>query len=99
MITDKLRSYRAAKKKLLKTTEHRSHKRLNNRMEVSHQPTRFREKQMRRFKSPPQAQLFLSIFGVFRNWFKVGLYKLSAGERRSKLKEAFAYWQQVTSQS
>jgi transposase-like protein len=68
MITDKLKSYKAAKRKLLKSTEHRSHKRLNNRIEVSHQPTRLREKQMRRFKSPPQAQLFLSIFDIFRNY-------------------------------
>jgi putative transposase len=98
MITDKLRSYKAAKRKLLKTKQHRSHKRLNNRIEVSHQPTRLREKQMRRFKSPPQAQLFLSVFGVLRNWFKIGLYKLSAEERRCKLKEVFALWRQVTSQ-
>jgi len=98
MITDKLRSYKAAKRKLLKTTEHRSHKRLNNHIKVSHQPTRLREKQMRRFKGPPHAQLFLSVFGVLRNWFKIGLYKLSAKERRSKLKEAFALWHQVTSQ-
>ncbi|MBW8310323.1 MAG: IS6 family transposase [Candidatus Paracaedibacteraceae bacterium] len=98
MITDKLRSYTAAKKKLLKTTEHRRHKRLNNCIEVSHQPTRLREKQMRRFKSPPHAQLFLSVFGVFRNWFRVGLYKLSAEERRCKLKEAFAQCHQITSQ-
>jgi putative transposase len=98
MITDKLRSYKAARKKLLKTTEHRSHKRLNNRIEVSHQPTRLREKQMRRFKSPPQAQLFFSVFGVLRNWFKIGFYKLSAEERRSKLKETFAHWNQVTLQ-
>jgi putative transposase len=97
MITDKLRSYKAAKEKLLHTTEHRSHKRLNNRIEVSHQLIRLREKQMRRFKSPPQAQLFLSVFGDFRNWFRIGLYKLSANERRCKLKEAFAFWHQVTS--
>lgn len=91
-------SYKAARKKLLKTTEHRSHKRLNNRIEVSHQATRLREKQMRHFKSPPQAQLFLSVFEVLRNWFKIGLYKLSAEERRAKLKEAFAHWHQITSQ-
>ncbi|MBL0941319.1 MAG: IS6 family transposase [Alphaproteobacteria bacterium] len=97
MITDKLRSYKAARKKLLKTTEHRSHKRLNNCMGVSHQPTRLREKQMRWFKSSPQAQLFLSVFGIFRNWFKVSFYKISAGVRRCKLNEAFALWHQITS--
>src|SRR5882672_4245661 len=40
MITDKLASYGAAKKELLRSVEHRQHKRLNNRAENSHQPTR-----------------------------------------------------------
>ena len=70
MITDKLRSYEAAKKKVLKTTEHCSHKRLNNRIEASHQTTRIKEKVMRGFKSSKQAQLFLSVFGVLINHFK-----------------------------
>ena len=96
IITDKLRSYSAAKKKMLKEVEHRSHKRLNNRIEVAHQPTRLREKQMRRFKSPPQAQRFLSAFGVLKNHFKVGLYKLTAKERREKIKNAFTLWTAVS---
>jgi putative transposase len=44
MVTDKLRSYKAAKKKVLKTTEHHNHKRFNNRIEASHQAIRIREK-------------------------------------------------------
>jgi putative transposase len=51
MITDKLASYPAAKKDLLPAVEHRRHKGLNNRAENSHQPTRWRECQMKRFKS------------------------------------------------
>ena len=51
IITDKLRSYGAAKREILPGVEHRQHKRLNNRAENSHQPTRLREKKMRRFKS------------------------------------------------
>lgn len=89
IITDKLKSYSAAKRKILKEVEQRSHKRLNNRIEVAHQPTRLREKQMRKFKSPPQAQRFLSAFRVVRNYFKVGLYKLTAKERKVKIKDAF----------
>jgi putative transposase len=50
IITDKLRSYGAAKREILPGVEHRQHKRLNNRAENSHQPTRQREKKMRRFK-------------------------------------------------
>lgn len=98
IITDKLRSYRAAKKKILKTTEHRSHMRLNNRIEASHQATRIREKIMRGFKSPKQAQLFLSTLGVLRNHFKIGLYKFSATDRREKLREVFGFWSQIDQQ-
>jgi putative transposase len=59
-ITDKLRSYGAAKREILPGVEHRQHKGLNNRAENSHQPTRLREKNMRRFKSARPAQRFLS---------------------------------------
>jgi putative transposase len=50
MITDKLPSYGAAKKESMPGIEHRQHKGLNNRAENSHQPTRRRERQMKRFK-------------------------------------------------
>src|SRR3712207_544796 len=56
MITDKLASYSAAKGEVMPSVEHRRHKGLNNRAENSHQPTRRRERQMKRFKSPGQAQ-------------------------------------------
>ncbi|MCW2242386.1 transposase-like protein [Azospirillum canadense] len=59
VITDKLKSYAAAKKDLKVRCEHRQHKGLNNRAENSHQPTRRRERQMKRFKSPRQVQRFL----------------------------------------
>jgi putative transposase len=55
MITDKLASYGAAKAEVMPSVEHRRHKGLNNRAENSHQPTRRRERQMKRFKSPGQA--------------------------------------------
>src|SRR3954452_19368161 len=49
MITDKLASYSAAKAEVMPSVEHRRHKGLNNRAENSHQPTRRRERQMKRF--------------------------------------------------
>jgi putative transposase len=52
LITDKLRSYAAAKREIMPSVEHRQHKGLNNRAENSHQPTRRRERIMKRFKSP-----------------------------------------------
>ena len=60
MVIDKLASYGAAKREVMPSVEHRKHKGLNNRAENSHQPTRRRERQTKRFKSAGQAQRFLS---------------------------------------
>lgn len=49
--------------------EHRQHKGLNNRAENSRQPTRRREWQVKRFKSPGQAQRFLSAHDQINNLF------------------------------
>src|SRR3954469_15830101 len=54
LVTDKLASYGAAKREITPGIEHRQHKGLNNRAENSHQPTRRRERQMKRFKSAGQ---------------------------------------------
>jgi putative transposase len=59
IITDKLRSYGAAKKIILPRVAHRQSRYLNNRAENSHQPTRQRERRMKCFKSPEHAQRFL----------------------------------------
>lgn len=90
MVTDKLKSYNSAKKTILKSTEHRKHKRLNNLIENSHQPTRQKERQMRKFKDPGNTQLFLAARGRFLNLFKIGRYKFQATDFREKMKKAFA---------
>jgi putative transposase len=63
IITDKLRSYVKPIKHMMKQAEHRSHKRLNNRIENAHQPTRRKEKCLTKFKSPPGVQRTLSLMG------------------------------------
>ncbi|SDE46428.1 putative transposase [Belnapia rosea] len=69
IITDRLRSYGVAQREVLPEVKHRTIRYLNNRVENSHRPTRRRESQMQRFKSPRQAQQFLSshamIYGHF----------------------------------
>ena len=60
VITDKLRSYIQPISKLAPGADHRAHKGLNNAIEVSHRPTRKRERILGRFKSHRQAQRFLS---------------------------------------
>jgi putative transposase len=64
LITNKLGSYRAAQRRVLRSVEHRQSKYLNNRAENSHQPTRRRERGMKKFTSPGHAQRFLSAFGI-----------------------------------
>jgi putative transposase len=94
-VTDKLASYAPALKKVLPRTEHRKHRGLNNRAENSHQPTRQRERAMRRFKSPEQAQRFLERFGPIREHFCPGRHRLSASEYRATLTARFATWRAV----
>ena len=71
MITDKLRSYKKPIKFMCPKTQHRCHKRLNNRVENAHQPTPRKEKCLIKFKSAPGVQKLLSLMGKLRNIFSV----------------------------
>ena len=75
-------------------SEHRSHKRLNNRVENAHQPSRRKEKCLIKFKSPPGVQRLLSLMGKVRNIFavQVGRYKKKASDRRLAFAAATAIW-------
>ena len=64
LVTDGLRSYRVAHRDIMPEVKHRQSRYLNNRAENSHRPTHRRERQMQRFKSPGQAQRFLSAHGI-----------------------------------
>ncbi|EFH87921.1 IS6 family transposase [Ktedonobacter racemifer] len=96
IITDKLASYAAAKKEILQSVEHRQHKGLNNCAERSHQPTRQRERTMRRFKSPGQAQRFLSAFGPILDHFRLKRHRLTARDYRALIRDRFLAWNEVT---
>ncbi len=96
MVTDKLASYPAAKKDLMPGVEHRRHKGLNNRAENSHQPTRRRERQMKRFKSPGQAQRFLSAHDQINNLFHLRRDHITATEYRAARTRAFESWAEIT---
>ena len=82
IITDKLRSYIKPIKTLAPNADHRRHKGLNNRAEGSHRPTRKREKLMGRFKSPKQAQRFLSVHDQTSTLFRPRRYRLTATSYR-----------------
>ncbi len=100
IVTDSLASYGAAKAQMpeFATVEHRRVRaaaRLNNRVEQSHQPTRLRERQMRRFKSVPSAQRFLAAFSRFCNHFRVRRHLLAAPAYRSVRRARYEAWREL----
>jgi putative transposase len=95
IVTDKLRSYAAAKRQILPGIEHRQSRYLNNCAEVSHQPTRRRERQMQCFKSARHAQRFLSIHSRIHNHFQLRRHRRSASDYRIARDAAFRTWRDV----
>ena len=111
IVTDKLRSYAAAKREIMPGVEHRQSKYLNNRAlqpalravppgdrfaMVSHQPTRRRERQMQRFKSAHHAQRFLSTHSRIHNHFQLRRHRLTADQHRAARDAAFRTWREIT---
>ena len=96
LITDKLAIYGAAKGEVMPSVEHRKHKGLNNRAENSHQPTRRRERQMKRFKSAGQAQRFLSAPDGINNLFHLHRDHVPADQYRAARTQAFQTWSEIT---
>ena len=96
IVTDKLRSYGVAKRHLLPDVEQRQSRYLNNRAENSHRPTPRRERQMQRFKSPEQAQDFLSAHAFIRGHFHPRHHLLAADAYRALRSVAFDVWHHET---
>jgi putative transposase len=96
IVTDKLRSYGVAQRQLLPKVEHRQSHYLNNRAENSHRPTRRREHQMQRFKSPGQAQDFLFAHSFIYGHFHPRRHRLAATTYRAIRTQAFNVWHKDT---
>ncbi len=96
LVTDKLKSYSAALRTIMPSVNHDTQQYANNRAEVSHEPTRQRGRQMRRFKSARQAQLFLSVHGVVQNFFRLARHRLKSVHHRLLRALSFATWEAVT---
>ncbi len=96
IVTDKLRSYSAAKRELMPSIEHSTEQYENNRCELSHQPTRQQERQMRRFKSQHHAQRFLACHGVVNNLFRLSRHLMRAKNYKMLRERSFTEWERVS---
>ena len=92
IVTDKLRSYNVAHREMMPDTFHNKQQYANNRAELSHQPTRVRERVMRKFKSPNQAQRFLTVHAAVYNLFNLGRHLTPAKHFRKFRQGAFPSW-------
>jgi transposase-like protein len=96
LVTDKLRSYGAAKSEIGLAARHEQGLRKNNRAENSHLPVRRRERKMQRFKSPGSAQRFLSVHAAVHNTFNVQRHLVSRPTLRALRSEALQNWRAAT---
>jgi transposase-like protein len=96
LVTDKLRSYGAARSEIGLSVRHEQGLRKNNRAENSHQPTRRRERKMQRFKSPGSVQRFLSVHAAVQNTFDDQRHLISRRTLRVFRDEAFRTWRAAT---
>jgi putative transposase len=94
LVTDKLRSYAAAHRTIMPSVNHLNHVYVNNRAEVSHEPTRQRERAMRGFRSSDQAQRFLTLHGLTQNLFRLGRHLMQAVNYRLLRTQAFQVWEE-----
>src|SRR3954451_10766895 len=89
------RNMKAAKREIMPGVEHRQHKGLNNRAENSHQPTRRRKRQMKRFKLARHIQRFVSIHDPIANLFHFPRNRITATEHRAACSQAFETWAEI----
>ncbi len=92
LITDNLRSNSAAHRTVMPSVIHSTRQYGHNRAEVAHQPTRQRERQMRRFTSAAHLQRLASVHGVVQNLFRVGRHRRGQVWRRQQIGPSRSSW-------
>ena len=95
IVTDRWRPSMMAVRQVLPGVPNDVGKRLNNRAENSHQPTRRRERKQQRFKSPQSAQRFLSIHAGFYNHFNIQRHLLTRKTMKQFRSETLRIWSEL----
>ena len=95
IVTDRLRSYRAAMREIGNEARQETGRWLNNRAENSHQPFRRRERAMARFRSFKSLQKFASIHASVHNHFNQERHLVLRQIFKLNRVTALAEWQQI----
>jgi putative transposase len=96
LVTDTLASCGPAHRVVMPSVQHLQSKYRDSRAENSHQPTRQRERAMKRFTAPRHAHRFLSAFSHISPDFRPRRHLLSATRRRHEMADRFTVWNQIT---
>ena len=95
IVTDRLRSYRAAMREIGNQARQKTGRWLNNRAENSHQPFRRRERAMARFRSPATLQKFASIHSSIHNHFNQERHRYCRHDFKLNRSAALDEWRQL----
>ena len=95
IVTDRLRSYRAAMREIGNEARQVTGRWLNNRAENSHQPFRRRERAMARFRSAKSLQKFASIHSSIHNHFNQERHLYNRQTFRLNRAAALAEWRRL----
>ena len=95
VITDRLRSYRAAMRDIGNETSQDIGRWLNNRAENSHQPFRRRERSMAKFRSPATLQKFAAVHASIHNHFNQERHLYNRETYKINRTSALTEWRQL----
>ena len=96
IITDDLRSYRAAMTELGNTEKREVGRWANNRVENSHLPFRRRERAMLRFRQMKSLQKFASVHANVHYQFNLERHLVDRQTYKERRTAALAQWREVT---
>ncbi len=96
IVTDRLRSYRAAMREIGNEARQVTGRWLNNRAENSHQPFRRRERAMAKFRSPATLQKFAAVHASVHNHFNQERHLYSRKNFKLNRSAALAEWRELS---
>ncbi len=94
IVTDRLRSYRAAMREIGNEARQETGRWLNDRAENSHRPIRRRQRAMAKFRSPATLQKFAAVHALVHNHFSQERHLYSRRNFKFNRSAALAEWRE-----